>query len=257
MKPTSLTRSLSLALVTLGLISRIETAQAQGIGLNFTGGSQTLTATDQPGIIAGANWNNVIGGGGTTLSSLLDNSGVATAASVTVNSGGTYDAYTVPMTSNAATNKLYSGGLFGFGNGGANTEVSVTLNSIPYAMYDVYVYASTDTANNPVLSSTIGATTFYYQSDGTFGNSSATSLLLTTSTDPLNPTIGPAQYQLFSGLSGSSFTLTTGGSLTTLISNNVFGLHIVSTTAPVPEPSTVALLVGMSIGGIVLRRKRK
>lgn len=255
MKTTLLTRASCIALFSLLLAFTGPGANAQ-IGLNFTGGSHLLAAIDEPGVVAGANWNNVIGGGGTTLSGLLDASGAVTSASVMVNSGNTYDAFTVPMTSNPATNKLYSGGLFGLGNNTADTEVSITVNNIPYAAYDVYVYSSTDTANNPTLSNTIGATTYYYGSDGTFGNSSATSLLLTTSTDPLNPTRGPAQYQLFGGLTGSSFTLTTGGSMSGIISNNVFGLHIVAAQA-VPEPGSLALLIGFGIAGAGVFARRK
>jgi hypothetical protein len=99
-------------------------------------------------------------------------------------------------------------------------------------------------------------TTYYYRSDGRLNNV-ATSLLQTTSTDPLNPTIGPGQYQLFGGLTGSSFALTTGGSITTVISNNVFGLQIVE-TQPVPEPETISLvLTGLgTLGTVCLRRRR-
>jgi hypothetical protein len=120
-------------------------------------------------------------------------------------------------------------------------------------MYDVYVFASTDTANNPLLSNTIGATTFYYGSDGSFGNSSATSLLLTTSTDPLNPTRGPAQYQRYRNLTGSSFTLTTAGSITGIISNNVFGLHIVRRNPAAVLTRTIPSFAPLGAPDFILR----
>ena len=45
-------------------IAAVSCAEAGVIGVNFTGGGAPLAATDQPGVVAGANWNNEIGGSG-------------------------------------------------------------------------------------------------------------------------------------------------------------------------------------------------
>ena len=254
-------RTYKSALLTLSLALMGGAAQAQ-IGANFTAGAHLLGATDQPGVVAGANWNNVVGSGlnivGTTVSNLLDASGATTTAYLKVNSGYGYDGTPPPTTANLATRTLYSGCLYGLGDGTSNAQFSVTLGNIPYASYDVYVYASHDTTSptSSVLSTTIGAQTFYYASGGA-ANPSATTLLQTTSTDALSPTRGPAQYQLFSDVTGSSFTLTSKGSAYNVIANDLFGIQIVPTAAT-PEPGSVALLVGMtSVGAGVFRKRRK
>ena len=148
---------------------------------------------------------------------------------------------------------MYSGGLFGSGDGGPHAEVSITISNIPYAFYDVYAYASADTFSTSTLSSTIGVTTYYYAGDSR-PNDVANNLLLTTSTDASNPTIGPAQYQVFRSLSGSSFTMTTAGSVDGELSANVFGLQLVA----VPEPSTCAMaFVSLACGACSMWRRRK
>lgn len=108
----------------------------------------------------------------------------------------------------------------------------ISVTNIPYSSYKVYVYASADTINadRHPLSITDGHTTFYYAGDGRL-MSAAPSLLLTTSTNSLSPTVWPAQYQVFEE-TGSSFTLTTGGAITHVLSNNVFGIQIVPNPVP-------------------------
>jgi hypothetical protein len=203
------------------------TAHAQVISINFTGGSQVLAPTDEPGILPAPNWNN-LGIGEDVL--LQDDRGTLTTAVYTlVSAAGVYDLFHTPMTANPATNVLYSGGLFGSNVGGG--EVTISITNIPYAFYDVIVYASADTTATNLLGITGGTdadgmTTFYYNSGGRT-NDHATTLLMTTSTDPFHPTTGPAQYQVFSNLTDSTFTLTTSGSITNVLSNNVFGLQIV------------------------------
>lgn len=225
-------------------------AQAQ-IGINFSAGGHLLAPTDQPGIVAGANWNNPIGSTGTNV--VLNNStGAATSARLTFNSQGAYDGHAALNTPNAATSVLYQGSLFGDSIGFENT---ITLTNIPYDRYDVYAYASQDTTDTSKLSITNGVTTFYYRSNGQ-DNSGATSLLLSTSTDPNNPSVGRAHYEIFRNQVGSTFQLTTGGSLNNVIANQVYGLQVVPAT---PEPGSVALLVGMGAtgAGCLTRRRRK
>ncbi|MFM6062320.1 MAG: PEP-CTERM sorting domain-containing protein, partial [Microcystis panniformis] len=95
----------------------------------------------------------------------------------------------------------------------------------------------------------------YYASAGQH-NSGATALLQTTSTTSGSPTTGRAQYQLFSGLTGSSVTLTTGGAIAHTISNNIFGFQIVNTAQPVPESSMIMGIVFFG-GGLFAVSRRK
>ena len=212
-------------ILSVALIS--STAHAQVISINFTAGPNSLGPTDEPGILPAPNWNNL--GIGENVP-LQDDRGTLTTALYTFVSGaGVYDLFDTPMTANPATNVLYSGGLFGSNVGGG--EITISITNIPYAFYDVIVYASPDTTATNLLGITggtdaDGTTTFYYNSDGQTSDH-ATALLMTTSTDPTNPTTGSAQYQVFSNLTDSTFTLTTSGSITNVLSNNVFGLQIV------------------------------
>jgi len=196
------------------------TAQADSIGVHFTGGAANLGAADQPGVVPGANWNSVINptssmgisGSGIALN---DNTGAATTALLSYTADGTYDGFGPTNFANSATNALYHGGLFGNRTNNTlnpGTDITITVTNIPYAKYDVYSYASQDTTATNTLSISNGTTTYYYASNGS-SNAGATSLLLTTSTNPLSPTLGPAQYQIFSEMTASSFTLTTAGSI--------------------------------------------
>lgn len=230
--------------VLAGLVASPTRASAGTIiGINFTNGTMTLLSTAQPGIIPGANWNNAVGASGTNLS-LQDSTGAATSALLTFAAAGAYDQFTTPNTPNSDTNTMYRGGVYGDSN---SIEVSITVTGIPYSAYYLYVYASADSDSTSPLGIGNGTTLFYYASDGR-SNSAATSLLLTTSTNNAIPTSGPGQYQLFSGLSGSSISLVTLGSISNVLSNNVFGLEIVEA----PEPASFLMLVG-GLGLLALR----
>jgi uncharacterized repeat protein (TIGR03803 family) len=211
-----------------------------GIGVNFTGGQWAVAATSEPGVQPGANWNNL---GGTTSNTgagvgsdlaLVDHGNLSTTAKLTYR--GAYDAgyggYSGLSSSNAGTNLLYRGGIYG---DNASREASATVTGIPYAYYDVYVYASDEGSTN-TLSISNGATTYYSRGTGAATNSVST-LVQTTSTDSANPTVGPAQYAVFRGLTSSSFTLTTGGSLNGIVAASMLGFQIVPGTPPaVPAP---------------------
>lgn len=202
---------------------------AASIGINFTGGAHLLSSTDSPGIIFANNWNNVIGATGTNIV-LNNDSGTQTSARLTFNSLQAFDAYSGLNTSNLATNTLYRGGLVGTNVGPG--EISINISSVPYAQYDLYVYASADTTATNTLSLSLnnGFRIAYYAGNGTF-NSGARTLLRTTSGVSTVPTRGPGQYQLFSNLTGSSISLRTGGSIDSVLSNNIFGLQIVENTS--------------------------
>jgi hypothetical protein len=221
---------------------------AASIGVNFYGGPFTIPASGSPGIVSAINWNNIAGTSGTNIT-LNDDTATATTAQLTFTAPEVYNSFTAINTPNAATNTLYRSGLI------LNNGVAISLSGIPYSSYDLYVFASADTSATNQLSISNGTTTFYYASAGQH-NSGATALLKTTSTTSGSPTTGPAQYQLFSGLTGSSVTLTAGGAITHVISNNLFGFQIVNTAQSVPESSMIMGLVFFG-GGLFAVSRRK
>ncbi len=231
------------------------TATAQTIGINFgaTTGTKSMTATDQPGVIAGANWNNFSASSGSLLS-LIDSTGSASTAKLTFNSAGVYPGPAITNTSNAATNKMYSGCLVG---DNVVSEISISVTNIPFALYDVYVYSTLDFGQPGDEISISDGTTTYYSAGGS-GPSLPTSLLQTISTSIGSPTVGDGQYQIFSDKSSSSVTINTGLSQHNNYSSDVYGIQIVSKSASVPEPGSLALAFGgLTMGGFIALRRHK
>ncbi|HLJ93089.1 MAG TPA: PEP-CTERM sorting domain-containing protein [Gemmataceae bacterium] len=214
-------------------------AQADEIGINFTGGNNagaptSLLATDIAGVVPQANWNNA-NGTGATLNGLLNQNGVATTASVTWHADGTWGSGTGTASGNA---KLYNGYLDSTGTSPTTVTVSGLAAAGLAGSYDVYVYFTGDGAgSNPPRS-------------GNYTIGSITQLALDTigfkgtfvQATPADANGG--NYLVFSGLSGDSFTLSANP---VNFRSPVNGIEIVSpAAAPVPEPTTLAL-AGMSL----------
>ncbi len=242
-----------LAIVALALGVPVA-GMAEIVGVNFTGGSSNnaLASTDQPGVVAGANWNNV---GNATGSNLVLNNSLGQATTINLTWGSStgrplqYAGFDTPATANTATNKLYTGGIDG-------DHTFVTLTNITYSSYDVYVYASIDD-NNPsdVMTVSDGTTTYYLTDDGKLLNQ-ATSLVRTTSTNAGSPTSAPGQYQVFHETS-SSVTLSVCCGVSNQFSANLFGVEVVNTTAATPEPGTwVMMISGLAVTGLGRMKRR-
>lgn len=213
-----------------------------------------LLSTASAGLASASNWNNETGGSGANIA-LADNSGAGTTALLTYGAAGLSSRFGYPNTPDTNLDTIYQHALYGDPlNGG---EPHLTITGIPYSSYEVYVYASEATNNTSVLSITDGTTTYYYRSGGGYGGdgkqmAGLTSLTLTTSTNAGSPTVGLAQYQLFTNETSSTFTLTESGSINGQISNNIFGLQIVET----PEPGTL-VLIGGGLGSLAAFRRRR
>lgn len=79
---------------------------------------------------------------------LQDSNAALTSALLTFDSTGPYDGFSATSTPNLATNTMYRGGLVG---SNITPEVTVTVTGIPYAKYDLYVYASADSTATDTL----------------------------------------------------------------------------------------------------------
>jgi hypothetical protein len=246
--------ALVLVLVTLGST----TARADVISVNFSSGSTyDLASGTAAGVVSATNWNNFTSPA-TNLNNLKDKFGATTSAGASISytgGAGNYVTYATASISGASpgTTTLYRSGIRPTATG---SVLSVSVSNIPYAVYDVYVYASQNTGSTNTLSVSDGTTTYYYKSNGA-GMTGAFGLTRVTSTDPLNPTVGNANYEVFSGKTGSSFTFTVEGSVTGTISNNLYGFQIVNA---VPEPGTL-LLGGIAAAcggtGVWFKRRKK
>ena len=243
-----ITRTLRILAATAALASA---ANAASIGVNT--GPNRGTADEGPannvlpsaavaGVVPQANWNNRNEGNFNPGTDLVDSNGgtlVGTTASVSTQ-------WTNGVANHGSASGdqiLMNGGL----DGGNTTTLSMTVNNVPYALYDVYVYF--DGGNTSGLNGT------YTADDGVAPQSA-----LGTDNSNWNTTPGfvldtgsGGNYLVFSGLTGSNLTVsslpTVTGGVTRAPLN---GIQIVEV---VPEPST-SILALLGLVGFVARRRR-
>jgi hypothetical protein len=239
------------AFVALGAFTLPASAQT---AIQFQGSGTALAPTDTAGLasVAQANWNVV-----TTASfsnvSLLQADGVTAGGVLNGGANGTYfggSSTALP----AGNSSLASGELY---NGWPDSP-TLTISSIPYAAYDVYLYAGIDAGGrfeNAVLTPSVGAVqSFGFTTEG--GGSSWTLATGTATWDGTGPqpSAPTANYVEFTDVTGSSFSLAWGAPG----NGGLNGIEIVPIEeAAVPEPSSFALMFA-GLGGLAfyLRRRR-
>lgn len=237
------------------VVVQASASDAATVGINFSNGTATydLAASDVAGVVADDNWNNVGGAslsGNVTTSNLVDGSGIATTLDITTTftTGGRAG----PTTSSSPNDKLFN--RHAWFSGGSET---VTIDEISYATYDVYVYTGSDTsgADGRTYGFTIGSTTIY--SAETAGDSFNDVDGFIQAVGTSHATANSSNYVLFSGLTGSSFTLSADASSGRA---SLDGLQIVEATV-VPEPNAMILIlsgmIGVVVAGTVRRRNRR
>jgi MYXO-CTERM domain-containing protein len=184
----------------------------------------------------------------------MDNSGAATTLNLSYASFNTWHIQgSHPGTdANGSYNKELLNGYLNSGPaawGPGITNSSVSLSQIPYGLYDVYIYFSSDTAGrNGSVSD--GSTTYYFSTLGAaeIGGANA---LLTQTTDTIGTNPG-ADYALFSGLTGASQTIT----MDMLSGNDQWGGIAGFQVVAVPEPDTLALAALGGLGAVLFHRRR-
>lgn len=245
----NLSRFLVMGLAAMSMLTG--TAGAASIGVQFVLNAQLGNVSrdlsvnnDTAGVVVQNNWN-AISGQFTTVSALKDNAGVATTASI-ARSGGTE--YSAGSTMTGGDIKLSSNTILALGAG----VVSTTFSSIPYTSYDVYVYGTNDSAAaaNRHTSITDGSTFASF-----LATNNASSWIQGTGTwdgTGSPPTEAVGTYVKFIGKTSASLTI----SWRTAGNSGVNGIQIVDTSAAVPEPSAIGLLLvaGMLSSRVVGRR---
>jgi hypothetical protein len=217
----------------LGVILVGSAAQA-AISVNFVGGgggdANGNSITAPAGVVALDNWNNLTMADGTFVN-LIDDTGGFTTADITWDGDGTWAAYAENDTS--GNHQLFNGYVDDFeAAGGGGTNVGrYTVAQVPYALYDVYVYADSDATDGRRASYTIGGTTFYLADMKNFNNDPTFDPVTSTTAG----TFEAGNYMLFQGLSGANFELVTTAQV---FRSFVSGIQIVQ----VPEPGTLGLL---------------
>ena len=143
--------TITACLVAIGLtflIAPDSTVQAQSIGVSFGadeagGGDASLEPDDTAGFVSQANWNNASGVAG-SITNTVDFSGAASSLDVTWASDESWSWNTPGATTDA---EMMSGWI---SKNTAGEIGTVDIAEIPYANYDLYIYAGHDRANNTV-----------------------------------------------------------------------------------------------------------
>jgi hypothetical protein len=246
----------TLYLATTAIIGcSVASVHAQSISWNFDGWGDISGSSQLAGVALSPYWNStylIDGNSGATENNLLDSTGTATSMSVGNFVDNSQYGYQIQSSQPGAdANGDYNRNLLnGYLNNGGGGSVSMTLNSIPYSLYTIIVYLSSDTAGRTGTVN-IGSTTYDFSTMGpaeiggtpaTAGSGNAT-FTQTTDTSGANPS---ADYAVFSGLTGSSQTITAD------IPNygGIAGFQVVAA----PEPSSIGLA---SMGGLALLLMRR
>jgi len=214
------------------------------IGIDFGTNGNLLGPSDTAGVTPQQNFNQAPGAAGSVLN-LIDSTGASTAADASYSGfTGTFDFASTSTPDRDLVNSA------AYIRNSSLTPV-LTVTDVPYVLYDVVVYSTQGGTTRDSLFN-IGTQNIYFrdtqaappfdQSSGTFAG------------DPA----GNGNYMLFTGISGSSFTLNiqglTGGG--GLFQSGLGGIQIIDMSPPAPEPST-AVLLGLGIAACsTLRRKR-
>ncbi len=240
-------------------------AHASTISLNFVRGSNGATALapgDVAGVVAEDHWNNApqATANNHTGLALVDGDNLATTATADWVTGGASWS-TATAGAGSASNQAMMTGYLDQGGDGNGQIHTITINAIPYANYDVYLYHSSSGGANR---------TARYQAGGID--------IWTRNLDPANTFDGFVQagyatlaeaavaggntagnYVLWQGLSGAILNIegqgfgdADGGSGGNTRRAPIQGIQIVET---IPEPgSTLLLLIG-SFAALGRRRR--
>jgi hypothetical protein len=234
----------TLAIASLVGSAAVVTSQAQVISWNYDYYGTFSGANDSAGVVSVPYWNDSYLQGFPAASgrtNLLDSTG-ATVAGFSFDTS-TANGYPIQfadpgLDADGSNNKRL---LNGYMN--ANNTQSISLNGIPYAQYDLYVYLSADVAGRAGTVSD-GATTFSFATMGNTSISGANAAFAqTTDTTGANPL---ANYAVFSGLTAANQTITWnvpqyGG---------IAGYQIVA----VPEPGAMGI-AALSLGLLAVVRR--
>jgi hypothetical protein len=240
-------------IIVIAVAAAATSLQAQVISWNVDDNG-TISGANVAGLAPAANWNdswiengNAISpyGSPTAVNGLMDNTGTRTSLNIAYQAWGFWSVGSAPgQDADTTYNRNLLNGYLNAGPAGWNPPVTtstITLTSVPYLQYDLYVYFSSDVAGRTGTISD-GNITYDFSSVGPGETGGANALFTqTTDTGALYPT---ADYAIFSGETASSLTLT----CSPLVSDawlGIAGFQIVA----VPEPGTLALA---ALGGVML-----
>ena len=233
-------RSLCIAMCVIILVSL---CQADVVSWNYNRYSDAYgtQSSDVSGVVPASYWNDTWLDG--REGNLLNSNGEATTIDIAWESYNTWSIQSSHPGTDAdgSYSKEILNGYLNAGNASWSPSVtysSVTLSQIPYSSYEIYVYFSSDVAGREG-DVTDGTTTYSFNAIGPASITSGNAVLVRT-TDTAGTYAVAANYAVFTGLSGSSQTLTVqmrddgewGGIAAIQISGENTDF-----TAPTPDPA--------------------
>ena len=213
---------------------------------NGAPGGNNIPASGTAGVAPAINWNNSNPGNGGGMANLVDNTGTPTTAGFTVN--GSWGPWGIALVTSPDNDGTYNEQLLA---GYANTSSGIgpetlSITGIPFALYNVIVYFSSDASGRAgTISDANTGITYSFSTEGGAAIPGGGNALLvqTTDTGANNPL---ADYAIFSNVSGATDTL----ALSIPNGGGIAGFQIVA----VPEPGTLALA---GLGGLALLGLRR
>ena len=202
------------------------TGGQRSISVNFVGNDGlSMGAAESAGVVAKANWNNATGATRSTPLALKDETGAATATTVTWSSNNLWN---TPITDQVGNRRMMKGYLDTASTG----ATTVTVSGLPAGAYDVYVYADGDNGG--------ASRTGSYRISGagitttTINLTDAANTNFNAAFTQANNSIG--NFVRFSiNASGFTLTATPGTASSGPLRAPVNGIQIVSTAPPTPD----------------------
>jgi hypothetical protein len=206
------------------------------------------------GVVSAANWNNSYTisttanpQSGSPWSNLIDNSGATTTMDISFNSPNQYRANPSGGTPGQDADGTYNRNLLnGYADMSGGIAVTVNLAEIPYALYDIYIYMSSDTADREGYVADDGGLTYYFRTLGSAAVTGSNASLIQTLDLTDDAVDTAASYAKFSSLSGASQAI----SVFAAGNAGIAGIQVVQ----IPEPSA-ALLGGLGMLALLRRRR--
>jgi hypothetical protein len=249
--------------------------RADQIAIDFFGGggsaaSSLMALTETAGVLPQANWNSFSGNVQATPQALVNSAGAATTATVVWTSNNTWNTPT-PPNGDPGDLKMMKGYL----DSSDTSVTSVTVTGLPAAIaggpYSVILYYDGDNGGNnrvgqySISGAATGNATFWAldAANATFNG------LYTQAQSPIDPLVIPGgaidsnnaaaitvpagNFMIFTGLTGSGFTLNAQSSVASDTTNRsaVQGIQIVSGNVPEPAGLTVLALGAAALVGRV------
>jgi len=226
----------------------LDRGMAQTIISTELGNNTGVSTTDVAGFVPVAGWENPDGTPNFSYSPNFDNGDPSGATIAGTDLAGNVNS-SIAVDAGDDNTLMYTRGK------NIDNNAAISITSLPTtgdwaAGYDIYVYFAPLTANPGQFSMSLGGITYYANIANAVNYTPGGGFVLADSTDSMNPST-TGNYFLFSGLSGSSQTLTFNGPGAGSGNTLVTGMQIVA----VPEPSTAALLL-LGLSGFAFRRRR-